>query len=145
MADRAYMAITVFECPEDRRAQLLTTILEVLGESAYDNETLQLGDRYSVDEIVLGADEELFDAIAEHVGLDGLTFDLQQEPKYEFDGSRRIAVAGLGATSFDCNSDGEPIVRWDQVKDLVGDAEALAKAFKRPWIEGLQQRRTVTT
>lgn len=143
MGDRSYCAITVFACPEGKRDALLEVILDAFGEVREDGETLKLGDDYNVEELLLGGDDELYAAIAEQVGLEGLTFDLQQEPKYEFDGFRHIQIDGLGLYHCAVNSDGVPIIGWEQVEPHVGDREQLARVFGRPWIEKMTELHSV--
>jgi hypothetical protein len=144
MSDRSYTAITVYACPEQQRVAVLAAIEEHLGIQIEPGETLQLGERYDVEELVLGYDEPLATALAE-ISPD-ICFDLQQEPKYEFLGSRHIQVPGLGLTSFSCSSEGEPFVSWDVLDTVLEENQAqrvdqvrerIAALFARPHIEGL--------
>lgn len=73
--------------------------------------------------------------------MEGLAFDLQQEPKYEFDGARTIYLPGLGSWSAPVNSAGEPIVTWTALEPVLGDPAAVRRLFGRPWIEVLDLMR----
>lgn len=137
MGDRAYCAITVHACPQSKRPRLLRVILDAFGHSREKGERLKLGEPYSVEELLLGGDDELYTEIVEKVGLDGLTFDLQQEPKYEYDGFRHLQVNGLGLYHCAVNSSGTPIISWSEVEPHLSDAEELARVFGRPWFDAL--------
>lgn len=141
MADRSWMAVTVYECPEALREAVHAVLADYVPLD--DHELFELGEQYPTDEIYLGADTDLVRAIYAAVAPDdqpiaelGIWLDVQQDPKYEFDGQRTVWKPGLGEWSAPSNAEGQPIISWPKIEQALrskNPREAIERLYGKPW------------
>lgn len=140
MSDRSYVKVTIHACPEDKKAALHLVLCEVLNLEAAGplDPTLE---PWEVEEMNLGAENVIDDAITDAIGCEGLVLDIQQDPKYEYDGVRILRTPELGLWIGSVNSEGDPIVQWDAVVEAleqgVRTPDPLRRLFARPWLDAI--------
>jgi uncharacterized protein DUF3145 len=123
MADYTQFTLTVFACPEDKRAGVLAAIHERDLQLEWDTrrdegDKLLLGIAYTDTEFRVGDDAGL---AQELVDL-GATFECWEDPKYEWLGSYHAHVPGLGLFSGECDADGNVVVSAQDLRELINQA-----------------------
>lgn len=149
MGDRTALQITIYDCPENE----VNAVLDVLEEyglaedwdirSASSLPELQLGETYVVNEASCGSSDE----IATHLEnkAPGTSFEVWEDPKYEWLGSLNRYTPTLGAFGAECDADGQPQWTADVILKLIDDAEELddiKKSLGVPWSDALAQLAT---
>lgn len=107
MGDRTYQQLQILECPADQVANVLAVINEYHYGPAYDGhgtETeLLLGDTYVIEENNLGTALEVAGKLKD---LPGVSFEVWEDPKYEWDGDYYAHVEGFFGL-YNCSISGE--------------------------------------
>jgi hypothetical protein len=119
MADRAATDCTIYDCPEDKRAEALDVIREHFSNVDWCEaigDELDLGATYTESELAVGLEgtiaQELFDL--------GCTGEVHQDAKYEFDASIYMFAPDLGiygATS--TQSGGDVMLTSDEIEQAI--------------------------
>lgn len=125
MSDRAPITLTVYECPREALPTLFEVLDEYrLSESGFSDEVpdeITLGDPIMEDDVDLGSDDEIATKLIEA----GVSFDVFQDAKYEYDGSGLVHMAGVGTYGYTGGGSGEAMI-------LVADLDALVAEHRRP-------------
>lgn len=151
MGDRAAACLVIYASPPDREQ----AVIDLLNEWGLRKEgslyavveaPLALGEAYVDDEASLTICHELGAALAEME----VTFELCQDPKYEYDGTIVIHVPGLGVYSGECDAEGTIHVSAHDIDRMIAEAstrealaEALDAATAKRWRGKLRQLRGV--
>lgn len=119
MSDRAPVTVTIYECPADKVGDVLD-ILETYGlyETLAPDGALVLGLDYIDPEGTLGLDGDIATALGE---LAGVTAVVNQEAKYDFNGTTHLIVASLGTFESIGGQSGEVLLSAADIDRLMGD------------------------
>ena len=108
MSDRAYLAVTIYSCPPDRR--------EAVRRLLADAEIVD-GDQYAWEERVLGEDEDYARDLAD-ISPD-IAYQVRQDAKYEFDGRTTLRVPAMGTFTAPLSASGQVLVTREQALDAI--------------------------
>ena len=100
------------------------------------DQPLALGEKYGDDEMSLGTDQEIADALIE--SFPSVTFEVWQDPKYEWDGTITIYAPDLGRYGGTCNSEGEPYLTARQVRDGIAAGD-IDKTLGLVWLDRIDE------
>lgn len=150
MSDRAAVQLHVYDCPDDQRAALFAAIEAAdLGEdwgslaSATDRNAEPLAfwpTQYTAEEMSCGIVEELANELI--AAAPGATFDVWQDPKYEWLGNGVTYAPDLGRFAYECGSAGAPIFTGEEVLHVYRrKPSTLARYVGEPWQERLAEHR----
>jgi hypothetical protein len=120
MGDRTALQITIAECPESEVEDVLNILSEYgLGE----DDPLTLGVEYLNDEISCGSSDELASALREQAP--GTSFEVWEDPKYEWLGSLNVTAEGqhFGA---ECDANGQALWTSEQVIKVFTDVSEVS-------------------
>jgi len=109
MSDRAYLTLTIFDCPTAQARAVLDVLDEYGVRPEYadrDPAVLHAGEPYVDDEARLGAVDDIAKAII--TAAPQCVFRIWQHPKYEHDGQVVMYHPNLGRFDCGCNALGDP-------------------------------------
>lgn len=122
MADRTYFQLTVHHCPEDQVGAVLDIIAEHGLHPEYEDggpreDQLALGLTYMDDETRCGSADTIAHQLVEQAPQ--ASFELWEDPKYEWLGDLRRYTPQLGVFAADCDSEGNAVFTVEKVKNLA--------------------------
>lgn len=136
MGDRTYHQAYIYDCPPEKVGVVLD-VLENHGFGLeYDNgvgeDQLCLVEKYHRPEAYLGTSLEFASELTEKAPE--VTFNVWEDPKYEYLGQGLSYAPALGTFTYDCGSEGEPLFNVEEVRrivDTTGDARE--RLLGTPW------------
>jgi hypothetical protein len=145
MSDRAPIQLYVYDCPPEQRAAVKEIIdneyLSFDWGSGDSEGELRLDGPYTDDDMVLGAEGEIAAAIIK--AAPDCTFNIWQDPKYEYMGAGISYTPDLGEFRYVADADGNPTFIADQIAEICEmPPEERDKALGKPWTERFRQFRT---
>lgn len=138
MSDRSAAQIVIYDCPMEKRADLLALFEEFdfAEEFISEADELKLFTSYGYEESALDAYEEIARAVI--VKVPEATFAAWNDPKYEYDGALVMYAPDLGRYEASCNSLGEPYILTRQVRDAL-TAGDLDKVLGLAWLDRFEE------
>lgn len=126
---------------EDPTDDPLGDLLDNLGWQCDDEDGTPLTDRsYYQHEISCGYIDGDYDGLWEMFEAAGISYIVNDEPKYEWLGTLRQFTPSLGVFTAECASDGNPVIGYTTIKALIDKAESaeqlqkmLLGAIGLPW------------
>jgi hypothetical protein len=127
MSDRTQVSLTIYDCPLDKARPVLEALI---GVEAYDTfeeiswaegipaDRLILNEPYTAHEMVVGHAGDLATELAEL----GVTFELFEEPKYEWDGDCYLNLVGVGGLNLPCNAEGTTHLDCHELFKFIDEA-----------------------
>jgi hypothetical protein len=109
MSDRAYLTLTIFDCPAAQARAVLDVLDEYgVGPEHADRDValLHACEPYVHDEATLGAEDDIAKAII--AAAPQCVFRIWQDPKYEHDGQVVMYHPDLGRFDCGCDAFGDP-------------------------------------
>lgn len=150
MSDRTYAQVIIYDCPEDQRAAALAVIRETLGEYINedpdpDGDRVVIGDRYGDDQCSGDLSEDIAARLIDEAP--GAFFRTWTDPAYEWLGSLVIYQPGLGRFDANCDADGTPCFRSDEVEAMLAaypSGNARDRLYRRvklgtAWLEAVRE------
>ena len=102
MSDRTSMSVTVADCPPAQIEALTWTLID-LGLSKVDNHN-----EFTADEIICGTAHDVGERLPD--AAPGASWELVEQPAYEYLGIAMMYTPTLGLFTADCNNLGQPLV-----------------------------------
>jgi hypothetical protein len=127
MSDRTSYTLKIYECPREAAAEVVEVIVD--GDYPFDNidwceaiptDRVLLGDPYTAQENSVGATADIASALTEL----GVTFELFEDPKYDWDGDYTAHVPGLGTANLGCDGSGNVHVDVAAIDAAIEKVEA---------------------
>jgi hypothetical protein len=128
MSDRTPVQLTIYACPPDNVAEVVSLLTDDEDNDTFDNidyggeiptDRLITGRQYTADEMVVGHAGTL---AADLIEL-GVTFQMVEEPKYEWDGEWYVNVPGIDSASLGCSGEGTPHVAVHEIDGAIAVVE----------------------
>lgn len=147
MGDRTNMQITVYDCPPDQVDAVLDLIADYglwegdFGMGVPELTELVLGVQYGGVEVYCGSSDEIALGLVEQAP--GASWEVWEDPKYEWLGSLNRYTPALGLWGAECDAEGQPQFTPDvilaKIKELgpetpIGQLEAW---LGEPWQQAL--------
>ena len=129
MSDRSRATITIYDCPQSKQR----AVVDLLNENGFAEEwlsdqevssPLRLGEEYVAGEVSVGSCGE----IGPELATLGATFELWQDPVYEWDGDIYIHVPSLGSFQGSCDANGTIHVSVAEVDRILDEVDSLESA-----------------
>lgn len=143
MGDYTALQIAIYDCPEHEVATVMG-ILENYGldegwdvRSSSSLSELRLGEEYVVNDAPCGSSDDLAAALT---AAPGTSYEVWEDPKYEWLGSLNRYTPTLDHWGAECDANGQPQFEVDQILRWVDEAEGLADLKVKlgvPWREAL--------
>jgi hypothetical protein len=102
MSDRTSMSVTVADCPPAQIEALTWTLID-LGLSKVDDHN-----EFTADEIICGTAHDVGERLPD--AAPGASWELVEQPAYEYLGIAMMYTPALGLFTADCNDLGQPLV-----------------------------------
>lgn len=122
MSDYAPVTLIVLNIPRGKVRDTFAAIAE-----REELESIEAGDPIYMDDQRLDFVDEIGSALMDL----GVTFDLYQDAKYEYDGEGLMNVPGLGTFSYSGGGSGEPMLRTAEVVDAIAKTETREALVER--------------
>lgn len=115
MGDRTGLTVTIYDCPKDQ----VGAVLLALEEYHLELDELTLGEVYQEYEVYCGSSDELAAVLVNTAP--GASWEVYEDPKYEWLGSINRYTPALGRWSAACDSEGSAVFNAEQVLKLMAD------------------------
>lgn len=112
MGDRTGLTVTIYDCPKDQ----VGAVLLALEEYHLELDELTLGEVYQEYEVYCGSSDELAAVLMNTAP--GASWEVYEDPKYEWLGSINRYTPALGRWSAACDSEGNAVFNAEQILKL---------------------------
>lgn len=146
MGDRTSFQITIYDCPAEQAGAVLDALdnhnIGVDWGSPLNTQVLFLGESYNEHEASCGTSDEMArELMAE---APGASWELWEDPKYEWLGAVWRYTPELGSFTADCDANGTPYFSSTAVWEMLGNEgpDRVRRLLGLPWEEALAKYTT---
>lgn len=141
MGDRTSFQVVIYDCPPEQASAVLDIINNYglgvdWGNGETQTDVLFLGQLYTEHEMSCGTSDEMANLLQDEAP--GASWELWEDPKYEWLGGLYRYTPSLGKFFADCDAAGSPQFTEEQVwRWRAADEDELAIHIGRPWADAL--------